>query len=61
MEKLALAYNNRGLVRYLQVDFQSAIADFSIALHLDDELAVAHYNRGLVYYRLGMKVVIRVL
>ncbi|GAV03971.1 hypothetical protein RvY_14324 [Ramazzottius varieornatus] len=52
-ERLALAYNNRGLVRYLLVDFDAAIQDFTSALQLDDQLAVAYYNRGLVHYRLG--------
>lgn len=50
---MALAYNNRGLVRYLLVEFDAAIEDFTSALHLNDQLAMAYYNRGLVYYRLG--------
>ncbi|OQV25309.1 putative Tetratricopeptide repeat protein 32 [Hypsibius exemplaris] len=52
-ERLALAYNNRGLVRYLLVDFEAAIHDFTAALQLNDQLAVGFYNRGLVHYRLG--------
>ncbi len=53
MKLLALAYNNRGHLQYLQVDFDDAVADYSQSIRLYPTLAVAHYNRGLIHYRLG--------
>ncbi len=50
---LALAHNNRGHVKYMRVDFADAVDDYTMALELDDQFAVAYYNRGLVHYRLG--------
>ncbi|XP_046990851.1 serine/threonine-protein phosphatase 5-like isoform X1 [Schistocerca americana] len=49
----ALAYNNRGHIRYLQVNFDGAIEDYDKAIAIDPDLAVAYYNRGTVFYRLG--------
>ena len=47
------AYNSRGHIKYLSVDFPGAIADYSTALERDPGFAVAWYNRGQVRYRLG--------
>ena len=47
------AYNSRGHIKYLNVDFPGAIADYSEALERDPSFAVAWYNRGQVLYRLG--------
>ena len=52
-EKLADAYNERGLARYLQVAFTEAVKDFTQALNHNPQLMIAHYNRGLIHYRLG--------
>lgn len=51
--ELTDAYNSRGHIRYLWVDFDEAIEDYSEALKLDPKLAVAYYNRGQIHYRLG--------
>ena len=51
--ELAKAFNERGYIQYLKVDFQSAIDDYSEAIALNEDFAVAYYNRGLVQYRLG--------
>ena len=52
-ECLADAYNTRGHIRYLWVDFDEAIEDYTEATRRDPEFAVAYYNRGQVHYRLG--------
>ncbi|XP_049800770.1 uncharacterized protein LOC126235886 isoform X2 [Schistocerca nitens] len=52
----ALAYNNRGHLRYLQVNFDGAIEDYDKAIANDPDLAVAYYNRGTVFYRLGSNI-----
>ncbi|XP_021371502.1 tetratricopeptide repeat protein 32-like [Mizuhopecten yessoensis] len=52
-EKLALAYNNRGFLRYLRVDFDEAIEDYTRSVSLDPDLAVTYYNRGTIHYRLS--------
>lgn len=52
-EKLVLAYNNRGFLQYLKVEFRLAIQDFTNALEQDNNFAIAFYNRGLVLYRLS--------
>ena len=57
-KELAQAYNERGHIRYLRVDFGNAIDDYTESIHLDGEFAVAYYNRGQVHYRLGGKFVI---
>jgi tetratricopeptide (TPR) repeat protein len=56
-ETLALAYNNRGHLRYLSVDFDEAIEDYTKALEYNQKLAVAFYNRGQIHYRLGRSCV----
>ncbi|XP_002732354.1 uncharacterized protein LOC100369804 [Saccoglossus kowalevskii] len=50
---LALAYNNRGQLRYLRVEFVMAVDDYSNALKHNPQFAVAYYNRGQVHYRLS--------
>ena len=52
-QRLALAYNNRGHLKYLSVDFNEAIADYTEALVYDRDLAIAFYNRGQIHYRMG--------
>ncbi len=51
--ELSDAFNTRGHIRYLWVDFDEAIRDYTEAIRLDPGSAVAHYNRGQVHYRLG--------
>ncbi|KAK6167432.1 hypothetical protein SNE40_021464 [Patella caerulea] len=51
--KLALAYNNRGYLRYLKVDFDEAIVDYTAGLKFDPKMHFSYYNRGLIHYRLG--------
>lgn len=50
---VALAYNNIGQLKYLRVDFDEAIVDYSRAIEVDANLAVAYYNRGQIHYRVG--------
>lgn len=50
---MAITLNDQGHKKYLNVDFDDAIVDYSQALNLYPNLAVAHYNRGTVHYRLG--------
>lgn len=52
-EELVDSYNARGHIRYLWVDFDEAIEDYSEAIRRNPNFAVAHYNRGQVHYRLG--------
>lgn len=49
-EKLALAFNNRGFLKYKAVDFDGAITDYTKSLKLN----TSSYNRGTVLYRLSM-------
>ncbi|XP_049613236.1 tetratricopeptide repeat protein 32 [Syngnathus scovelli] len=51
--RLATAYNNRGQIKYLRVDFEEAVEDYTSAIKADDKFEVAFYNRGLIHYRLG--------
>lgn len=50
---LATAFNNRGQIRYLRVDFTEAIEDYTCAIRAQAHFEIPHYNRGLIYYRLG--------
>ncbi|XP_053737001.1 tetratricopeptide repeat protein 32 [Synchiropus splendidus] len=50
---LATAYNNRGQIKYLRVDFREAVEDYTSAIETDSRLEVPYYNRGLIRYRLG--------
>nr|XP_040016678.1 tetratricopeptide repeat protein 32 [Gasterosteus aculeatus aculeatus] len=51
--KLASAYNNRGQIKYLRVDFNEAVEDFTSAIQTDSRFEIPFYNRGLIRYRLG--------
>ncbi|KAM6915745.1 tetratricopeptide repeat protein 32 [Xenentodon cancila] len=51
---LATAYNNRGQIKYLRVDFREALEDFTSAIQADSHFEVPFYNRGLIHYRLGL-------
>ncbi|TNN45207.1 Tetratricopeptide repeat protein 32 [Liparis tanakae] len=50
---LAGAYNNRGQIKYLRVDFDEAVEDFTSAIRTDSQFEIPLYNRGLIRYRLG--------
>ncbi|TRZ00490.1 hypothetical protein DNTS_004522 [Danionella cerebrum] len=50
---LAVAYNNRGQVKYLRVDFYEAMDDYNEAIQMNCQFEVPLYNRGLIRYRLG--------
>lgn len=54
-ESLSLIYNERGQLRYLIVNFNGAIRDYTKAIELMPN-AVSFYNRGQVYYRLGKNI-----
>ncbi|XP_050995219.1 tetratricopeptide repeat protein 32 isoform X2 [Labeo rohita] len=49
---LAVAYNNRGQVKYLRVDFYEAMDDYTCAIQINSQFEVPLYNRGLIRYRL---------
>ncbi|XP_023662536.2 tetratricopeptide repeat protein 32 [Paramormyrops kingsleyae] len=51
--KLAVALNNRGQIKYLRVDFYEAMEDYSSAIEANGLFEVPFYNRGLIQYRLG--------
>ncbi|CAK6979203.1 tetratricopeptide repeat protein 32 [Scomber scombrus] len=51
--KLSTAYNNRGQIRYLRVDFDEAVEDYTRAVQADSQFEIPFYNRGLIHYRLG--------
>lgn len=50
---LALAYNNRGYLKYLQVDFDGASEDYTCSLGQDRTMYLSFHNRGMIHYRLG--------
>ncbi|XP_075940712.1 tetratricopeptide repeat protein 32 [Anarhichas minor] len=50
---LASAYNSRGQIKYLRVDFNEAVEDFTSAIETDSRYEIPFYNRGLIRYRLG--------
>ncbi|XP_060042578.1 tetratricopeptide repeat protein 32 [Erinaceus europaeus] len=52
-EDLATAYNNRGQIKYLRVDFDEAMDDYTSAIDVQPTFEVPYYNRGLILYRLG--------
>uniref|UniRef100_A0A5F9CU75 Tetratricopeptide repeat domain 32 n=1 Tax=Oryctolagus cuniculus TaxID=9986 RepID=A0A5F9CU75_RABIT len=52
-EDLATAYNNRGQIKYLRVDFYEAMDDYTRAIEVRPSFEVPYYNRGLILYRLG--------
>ncbi|XP_060709872.1 tetratricopeptide repeat protein 32 isoform X1 [Hemiscyllium ocellatum] len=55
-EDLANAYNNRGQIKYLRVDFYEAMDDYTSAIQIKEDFEVAYYNRGLIRYRLGLAI-----
>ncbi|XP_048660724.1 tetratricopeptide repeat protein 32 isoform X2 [Marmota marmota marmota] len=55
-EDLATAYNNRGQIKYLRVDFFEAMDDYTSAIEVQPSFEVPYYNRGLILYRLGLCV-----
>ncbi|XP_062606665.1 tetratricopeptide repeat protein 32-like [Saccostrea cucullata] len=52
-EKLALAYNNRGFLKYRRVDFEGAILDYTKSVNVNPKSCITFYNRGTVLYRLS--------
>lgn len=50
---MANAYNNRGQIKYLRVDFYEAMDDYTLAIEHKEDFEVPYYNRGLIKYRLG--------
>ncbi|XP_015715074.1 tetratricopeptide repeat protein 32 [Coturnix japonica] len=50
---LATALNNRGQIKYLRVEFDAAMEDYTAAIQSQPAFEVPYYNRGLVLYRLG--------
>ncbi|XP_019908568.1 tetratricopeptide repeat protein 32 [Esox lucius] len=50
---LAIAYNNRGQIKYFRVDFHEAMEDYGSAIDSNCQFEVPYYNRGLIRYRLG--------
>lgn len=51
---LSCAWNDRGHLKYLQVNFDDAIYDYTRAIERDKDFAVPYYNRGQIHYRMGM-------
>lgn len=52
-KELSQAYNERGYIRYLRVDFGKAVDDYTKSISLDEDFPVPYYNRGQIHYRLG--------
>ncbi|XP_051830062.1 tetratricopeptide repeat protein 32 isoform X3 [Antechinus flavipes] len=52
-EDLATAYNNRGQIKYLRVDFYEAVDDYTAAIAARPHYEIPYYNRGLIFYRMG--------
>jgi tetratricopeptide (TPR) repeat protein len=52
-EKLAEAFNNRGVAYRLKGDYDSAIQDYGQAIKLNAKFATAHVNRGVAYDNKG--------
>lgn len=50
---MANVYNTRGHIKYLWVDFDGAILDYTQAVHYDPQFAIPYYNRGQIHYRMG--------
>ncbi|XP_009907760.2 tetratricopeptide repeat protein 32 [Dryobates pubescens] len=50
---LATAFNDRGQIKYLRVEFAAAMEDYTAAIAYQPGFEVPYYNRGLVLYRLG--------
>src|SRR2546428_7735648 len=52
-EKLAEAFNNRGVGYRLKGDYDRAIADYAQAIKLNGKLAAAFVNRGVAHDKKG--------
>jgi tetratricopeptide (TPR) repeat protein len=52
-EKLAEAFNNRGVGYRLKVDYDRAIADYAQAIKLNAKFAAAFVNRGVAHDKKG--------
>ncbi|KAJ1149482.1 hypothetical protein NDU88_002289 [Pleurodeles waltl] len=52
-DDLAVAYNNRGQIKYFKVDFYEAMDDYTKAIEIKPNFEVPYYNRGLIRYRLA--------
>jgi len=48
-----MAYYNRGIVYYNSSDFEQAILDFTRAIELDPDNAVAYHDQGIAYQASG--------
>ncbi|XP_066269353.1 tetratricopeptide repeat protein 32-like [Branchiostoma lanceolatum] len=53
IQDLVTAYNNRGQIKYMRVDFDEAVEDYTAAIGVAPDVAVPYYNRGQIHYRLG--------
>uniref|UniRef100_A0A671MZF4 Tetratricopeptide repeat protein 32-like n=1 Tax=Sinocyclocheilus anshuiensis TaxID=1608454 RepID=A0A671MZF4_9TELE len=49
---LAIAYNNRGQVKYLRVDFYEAMDDYTSAIQINSQFEVPLYN-GIATLQIG--------
>ncbi|XP_075454541.1 tetratricopeptide repeat protein 32 isoform X2 [Ascaphus truei] len=54
IEDLAIAFNNRGQIKYFRVDFYEAMDDYTEAIRVNPNFEVPYYNRGVILYRLGV-------
>jgi tetratricopeptide (TPR) repeat protein len=52
-DKLAEAFNNRGVAYRLKGDYDRALADYAQAIKLNAKLAAVFVNRGVVYDKKG--------
>jgi tetratricopeptide (TPR) repeat protein len=46
----SFAYNSRGMAKYLNNDFEGALADYDEAIRLNPVYSTCFYNRGIVFY-----------
>lgn len=53
LNRLATAYNNRGVAYRLKANYGQAIDDFNEALRLEPDYASAFNNRGVAYRNMG--------
>ena len=53
IQRLATAYNNRGVALRLKADYAAAIADFNEAIRLAPNYANAFNNRGVAFRNAG--------
>src|SRR5689334_23555012 len=47
----AIAHADRGYAHQRNKDYDTAIADYDVAITLNPKLARAYFNRGVAYYR----------